>query len=506
MTRSILLPACFAAGMVLYGCGGDGAENARSNAPRPPAPRHAPNVVVVMTDDQVEANWQERLPGIARHVAGRGMTFSQNFASTPLCCPSRATFLTGQYSHNSAVRENSPGYPDLREPASVLPEWLRQEGYRTAHVGKWLQGYESAPGTGGGLAPAPGWDQWDGMLSAKYYDYDLSVDGRLTHQGDAPSDHADRVISRHGLRFVRQAAGSKRPFFLSLAYLAPHKDNSRPARGGICGAAGKAVPTTRDLEIAEAHGTPLASDGLNEADTSDKPPFIRERPPLDQAGLAEITQAIKCEDAALRAVDRGFGKIVAELRRAGELDRTLILFTSDNGLLHGEHRIAGGKSLPYAEAVRVPLAIRPPGGAKPQELSAITANVDLAPTILDYAGADPCVGGGECREVDGRSLRPLVEGVRSDWSSERAILMQSDKRVPGVCRWRGVRTSAYSYVTYRLRVPNRGCTGRAAELYESERDVGELENLIARPRMRGVRAELSATKNRLTACAGQSCR
>ncbi len=188
------------------------------------------------------------------------------------------------------------------------------------------------------------------------------------------------------------------------------------------------------------------------------------------------------------------------------LDETLVVFTSDNGYLNGEHRFNHGKSVPYDESVRVPLAIRPPQGAEPREVDAVAANIDLAPTLLDYAGTRPCSGEGECRVLDGRSLRPLIEGAQPGWAAERTILTESAKRTQGSCSWAGVRTAALSYARHVVSAKGGGCAGREAELYDLTADPDELENLSGDPEAREIRSELASELERLLGCAGSTCR
>jgi N-acetylglucosamine-6-sulfatase len=485
------------------GCGGgDEGPAPDEQVGREEADAGAPNIVVVMTDDQGEDGWRESMPRVDSLIARPGAVFENSFATTPLCCPSRATYITGEYAHNHGVEENYPGYPDLREPGSVLPEWLRRAGYTTAHVGKWLHGYERLAETQGGSVPPPGWDEWYGLMRAAYYNYEVSVNGQVESYAEGPGDHADEVITRYGMRFLRSAAG-ERPFFLSLAYLAPHTDKSGPDSGGTCAEAGFAVPGPGDVAVEPLDSLPV-SPALNEVDVSDKPPFVAELPQLAAAELDELRLRIACERAALRVVDRGVAELIAVLRRTGELSNTVLIFTSDHGYLHGEHRIDKGKSMPYDPAVRVPLAIRTPRSA-PAAISGIAANIDLAPTILDYAGAEPCLSEGECRALDGQSLRPLVESGRGTRAHPRAILLESTKRSDGICAWQSVRTEAEVMTEYRVSY-GQGCGDRELELYDSRRDPDELENLADDPAEAARLDRMIDLRKRLVRCAGADCR
>lgn len=461
-----------------------------------------------MTDDQAFTGWVEEMPTVRREIVERGTTFERSFVSNPLCCPSRATFMTGQYGHNNGVLDNSPGYPALRRPDSVLPAWLQRAGYRTGHVGKWLHHYDAAPESQDGVKPPPGWNEWDGLLQAKYYEYWLSVNGTPKRFEDGPSDYANNVITDYGLRFLRDRA--RGPFFLWLAYVAPHVDKDAPAAVGPC-APGNAIPAPSDAPDAADPGLPR-SRAINEADVSDKPSFLRELPRLGSSELEAIDNAFRCEQASMRAVDRGVARIIEELRRSGELDRTLIVFTSDHGFFHGEHRVSRGKSLPYAAVTQVPLAIRPPvpDGAETAAITSeeLVANVDLAPTLLDYAGASPCLGKGDCMPLDGLSLRPLIEGDDEAWPADRAMLLESEKRTKGVCDWSAVRTREYLYGIYRAVEPggDHPCARVAGDLYDLDQDPLELENVAGDPDYADVRDQLAERLAELKDCSGEECR
>jgi arylsulfatase A-like enzyme/MFS family permease len=486
--------------IVLVAGGGSGGTTAAQ------APGGAPNLVVLMTDDQTTSDLARAMPLTEREIAGHGTTFGRYLVTTPLCCPSRASYITGQYGHNNGVLDNHPGYPDLRDPANVLPAWLGAAGYRTAHMGKWLNGYERDPGSDGGRLPAPGWDDWAAMLSPHYYDYELDVNGRIQRHGASAADYSTTVLTRRATGFVRRSAGA-RPFFLSVAYAAPHVDTA-PARAAA-GCQGDAIPAPRDAGA--FGGAPLpASPSYDEADVRDKPAFIRRLPRLDAAQRAGIARAYDCNLASLRAVDRSVARIVGALRQSGELADTAIVFTSDNGYLYGEHRLPGGKALPYEESTRVPLIIRPPSGtaSPPAHQDALAASIDLAPTLLDLAGVRPCTADDSCRTLDGRSLVPLLEGRRPGWSRRRGLLIQSAKQIKGVCDYRSLRTPRYSLSLYRVlhRGAPRPCGAKPVpELYDLRRDPYELRNLLGSPahgRTLKLQARLTAELRRLGRCAG----
>jgi arylsulfatase A-like enzyme len=376
-----------------------------------------PNVVLMMTDDQALAQMSaESMPEVERLLGDGGTRFSRAYLTTPLCCPSRASLLTGQYGHNNGVLRNA--YPLLKGKANVLPTWLRRAGYVTAHIGKFMNHYQVGDHP---AAVAPGWEQWHtlfGRDEQAYYDYDLSVNGRRVHHGHEPRDYAPRVFNRAAVRMVRRYVPRRRPLFLDIDELAPHPGPG--GKGTRC--EGNPVPDPRDENRFENAPLPTPP-SFNEADVSDKPSFVRSLPRLDSTQIRGITRRYRCGLEALRQVDRTVGRVFREVKRLGELGKTVFIFYTDNGVFLGEHRIRGGKLFPYEEAASTPLMIRVPrrylGGSHPVgRVSKSVANIDLAPTILRLAHAHPCrsralPGHGrpfppqpDCRPIAAVGLRP----------------------------------------------------------------------------------------------------
>ncbi len=504
----------------LIGCSGgeEGAgEEAGGSADRGPAataeaaggragaaPGGRPNVVVVMTDDQTAASVARAMPRTSR-LARRATSFTAAIVANPVCCPSRAGFLTGQYPHNNGVDRNFPGYPRLRQKRSVLPAWLGRAGYATAHVGKFLNGYTYYRGRPGGLEPAPGWGEWYATVRPfAYFDYALSVNGRLRVYGDADRDYLTRVMTRQAVDFIARRSRRPGPFFLSVAPWAPHREIAgRFTRIPACRDA--PIPDPRDADAFAEEPLPRPP-SFAEPDASDKPRFVR-RLALSRRDVAELERDYRCRLAALGGVDRMMARIFRTLRRTGELARTAIVFTSDNGELQGEHRL-DGKSLPYEESARVPLIVWLPGGggqgrpAQPPTVDLPVANIDLAPTILELAGARPCLGRDRCRRLDGRSLLPLLAGRVPP--RDRAILISSREGDHGICGFEAVRTADSTYARYRPRRSGPGC-GRPSfeEYYGLGSDPHQLDNLLAgdRPEPAEV-ADLRQRLGLLLGCRG----
>jgi arylsulfatase A-like enzyme len=475
-----------------------------------PKPQTRPNIVVIMVDDMPMSFMQPQTLGNTMELLGnQGTTFNDFVVTTPLCCPSRATYVSGQYGHNNGVLANRPGYDALRDKRNVLPAWLKRAGYYTAHVGRYLNGYKN----GGKSKVAPGFDGWFTALEPRnFYDYDLQVNGETVHFGNKPKDYLTNVLNRYAMKVIKRRARGSRPFYLQIDHLAPH-DEWRDT-GPPCGRS--AIPGPGDL-------TPFLSQPLpsppnyNEEDMSDKPFFLHSLEKVDEFAYADIQREWQCRMASLLAVDRGVAKIVSTLAAKGELDNTMIAFTSDNGFYHGEHRIPYEKYLPYEEGIHMPLLVRFPTsvGAVPA-VDHVTANIDLAPTLLELAGASPCIGkrGTACRTLDGRSLLPLARGESPDWAVDREIVIELDRRFGEQslpfrpCFYEGLRTSQYSYVEY-LSVPGVSdglCREtRQIDFYDLEADPYQLENLFPTPPATPERAaydHLAARLAELRDCAG----
>ena len=377
-------------------------------APAVATPR--PNIVVIQTDDQTVGELTHAsMPHVLSALAGHGTTFSNYIVASPQCCPSRASLITGDYPHNTGVLSNTPGYDDLVDKRNVLPAWLRRAGYRTIHVGKYLNGYESA-------RPAPGWSRWFTEVSPlDYYDYTIAHGGRFVHFGNKPADYLARVLKRAAIRLVRQAAHAHKPFYLELDEHAPHGGGGGR---GACSGHGLAVPGPADRSRFQGvplpqEALPAGSRSLDEQNVSDKPSFMRALPRIDGATLDSMRKRYDCALAAIHSVDRSVGGLFSALRHAGLWSNTVVILTSDNGFFFGEHRLPQGKDLPYEEAIRQPLIIRVPRAYAPNQVArsrVAAANIDLAPTILKLAGATPCRAARHCRTLDGRSLLGPVKG------------------------------------------------------------------------------------------------
>ena len=402
-----------------------------------------PDVVLIVTDDQ-RFDTLKAMPIVSERLAVPGVTFPDMFVVNPLCCPSRASILTGDYSHTHLVYRQAPPFGRFEwfDDRSTLATWLHDAGYTTGLFGKYIDGYQHAAVTG--YVP-PGWDRWVAFVHSAQVDYQLTIDGELRSFGHGPGDHATEVLADEAVSFIRGGSG---PLFVEFAPSVPH---------------GPAIPSPGD-EDAFADLEPARPPSFDEADVSDKPGWVRDLPRLTPSQVSAVDAFRQQQYRSLLGLDRAVGRILDALEEAGRLDNALIVFTSDNGILHGEHRWTK-KEGPYEEAIRVPLVLRwdaagwDAGSRMP---GTFALNIDLAPTIADAAGV-------RHPPTDGRSLLPVLGGDarwRSDFLVEH---MEGTNPIPTYC---AVRSQRWMYVSY--------ATGEQ-ELYDLGADPYELENLSADP-------------------------
>jgi N-acetylglucosamine-6-sulfatase len=465
-----------------------GAALASGSAPHP-APPPRPNVLLIQVDDQAMNTFRPQfMPDVWRWIVRPGTKFTAGLAAPPLCCPDRAGILTGQYPHNNGVFSNDPGYPTLHDKGDTLPVWLRNAGYRTGLDGKFLNNYPETEGA----APAPGFSDWfsyDGRPA--YFRYTISDGGQLRRFGPSRAAYSTDVFTRHAKEFVREGRDTGKPFFLWLAYDAPH--DTAPAIGDC----GNYVPLPPSESEYRRFGSqvkfPLPP-AYDERDISDKPSFIASKRPITKA-RPHIARRFRCVAATMHEVDKQVGKLMRWLQQTGQLKNTIVVYVSDNGYYYGEHRLIRGKSWPYEPALNVPYAVRLPtayqGVKPPPRVSPeVVSEQDIASTILDYAGDVPsCKGPHVCRVVDGRSLRPLLGG-EGRWPQDRGVLAEINSS--GI-DYSAIRTKRYMYTEY---------SDGEREIYDLVHDPFEKTNLIASPRYAGIIATLAKRLSRLRTCSG----
>jgi arylsulfatase A-like enzyme len=431
----------------------------------PPRTDRRPNIVLILTDDQSldslphEPPVMPQLQSMMRDPADHWITFSNAFLNTPLCCPSRASILTGQYSHHTGVRTNYDG--ELLDESSTVATWLHSAGYRTGLIGKYVNGYPFGPSS---YVPA-GWDRWlvkrQGGQSTAYYRYVLIDQGFPEYRGDGPGNYSTDVYAGAAASFIRSAPPG-RPFFLEVAPTAPHRPWTEAPRD---------AGALRGLRISEPPS-------VGEEDVSDKPAWVRGLRPLDAQRRAELRADHRRSFETLLSVDDLVVQVIRALQVRGALANTVIVFMTDNGFSFGEHRWVG-KTCAYDECIRTPLLVRFPGASSHVE-SRLVSNVDLAPTFAELAGIEPP------SPVDGMSLVPLLEEESSTpWRTGVLAEYVGDPKVPA---WWEVRTEDFAYVEL--------ATGET-ELYDLTGVIGsadpyELQNRAADPAYAAVRARLAA--------------
>ena len=347
-----------------------GALSILASAPRPhPAAAAKPNIIFILTDDMALRDVSV-MPKLQALVGAKGTTFSSYFVTDSLCCPSRSSILRGQFVHDHHTLGNQPpdgGFEKFHaagNESSTIATWLKAAGYRTALMGKYLNGY---PATVAQNYIPPGWDEWDSPSRGGYgeFDYLLNENGQLVQHGHAPDDYLVDVMARKSVAFIDAAVAAKKPFFLYLATFAPHQP---------------ATPAPRHENLFPNAAAPRDA-SFDEADVSDKPAFIRALQPLRPLQIAAIDRLYRKRIQSLQSVDDLIETIVHELQKTGTLDNTYIVFTSDNGFHLGNHRMQLGKQTAYETDIHVPLIVRGPAVAAGATRDELVVETDLAPTF-----------------------------------------------------------------------------------------------------------------------------
>jgi len=434
-----------------------------------------PNIVVILTDDQrFDTLWA--MPQVHALLADHGVTFTNAFVTNSYCCPSRATILTGNFSHTTGIYGNRPphgGAQDFHaygDDKSTIATWLQSAGYDTGLFGKYLNGYH------GPLIP-PGWTRWDSFnYGFDYYGFQAYTNNTKQCAGQAAcivqygkDQYSTTVFGEAAARFIMNAPGDK-PLFVYYAPYAPHEPD---------------VPATQyasRFQNLPAWDPP----NFNEANVRDKPAYVRAQPLLNKRQIRHLAVFRRRQYATLLSVDDEVGSIVDALQATHRLSNTMIVFASDNGLAWGAHRFpAAEKRLPYDEATRVPLVVRyDPLTRTPRTDSHLVLNTDWAPTFAALAGAAH-------PKVEGRSFLPLVKGgaVTPPWRTW-FLLEHWDGSPPALApTYCGIRSTRYLYVRYG--------TGEQ-ELYDQRRDPYDLTNVAADPAYAGPLAQ--SRSDMLRAC------
>ncbi len=420
-----------------------------------------PNIVLILTDDMREDDLRF-MPNTRALLVDKGATFKNAFVTFPLCCPSRATILTGRYPHNHGVMSHVPpaggflGFHSSGQEKQTIAKKLKASGYRTALFGKYMNGY-CDPGSckvGKEYVP-PGWSEWHAWVGGAT----MNDNGRLSTV--AKSAVEDDVV-RQRVGEILSRWGGDQPIFLHVSAKAPHAN----------------------VNVAERHRDLYAglkaprSPAFNEADVSDKPAYVRNQGRFTDRKISYIDRLQRYRARTLRAADDLVGSIVEKLRKKGELDSTYIFFTSDNGYQMGEHRLYERKLTPYKGSIGVPMVVRGPDVPRGTKRDQFVLNNDLAPTFADLASVP--LG------ADGRSLVPLLRGSAKRW--RESFLIESTE-------FRALRTQTHVYVKYK---------SDEREIYDLSADPHQLDNSYSTADP-ALKASLAKRLDALRDCRGAGC-
>ena len=438
-----------------------------------------PNIVVVLVDDM---RWDEygeaghnyiKTPNIDR-IAKEGARFLNAFSTTPLCSPSRASFLTGQYAHTNGIIDNTARNQQSHQ-LNTFPKQLHDNGYATAFIGKWHMGNDDTK--------RPGFDYWVSLKGqGEAIDPALNINGEL----QIVKGYVTDILTDHSLRFINQKRDQ--PFLLYLAHKALHPNITQRDDGSVVDVGeGGFIPAQRHLGMYDKAVFNRRSN--YNIPPLDKPALARKiegLPPLSpETSTKEKT--IRERSEMLIAVDESLGTILKALEEKGELNNTIVVFTSDHGYWYGEHCLDLERRLAYEEAIRIPMLVRYPptikAGTKPEQL---VLSIDLASTLLEMAGVTPG------KHLQGRSWVPIFTGKANTWRSSFLVEYYSDKVFPRIVNmgYKAVRNQRYKYIHYtELEGMN--------ELYDLDTDPYELRNIINDPAMAGTLMEMKKELNRL---------
>jgi len=445
-----------------------------------------PNVIVVVVDD---LRWDEL--GIAGHpflgtpnidrLARDGAWLTNAFHAVPLCSPNRASILTGQYPSRHGIIDNV-ARNRMSHRLETFPQELQRAGYETGFLGKWHMGNDPTP--------RPGFDYWSAIPGqGRSIDPELYEDGRIHTVAGYLTD----VLTDRAVTFIENDRDADKPFFLYIGHKAIHPDAVQLDDGSVDPSGERGyVPAPRHLGLYEEQVFPRRPNlAASPDELTDKPALRRalERKHSNEMieafgsilDLGTAEETIRRRSEMLLAVDESMGRIVDALATQGILDETFIIFTSDNGFFYGEHALSVERRMPYEESIRTPFIVRyPPVAEAGSQIDGLVVSVDIAPTVLDVAGAP--IGG----HIQGRSLVPLLRGTAEDW--RRSVFIEFftyENPFPWLLDmdYRAIRTDRYKYIHW-MQHPDEN------ELYDLQQDPYELENLIDDPQFAGVVGDL----------------
>jgi N-acetylglucosamine-6-sulfatase len=400
-----------------------------------------PNILFVLIDDlrynapAYAGHPFVKTPNIDR-IAREGLTFQNAFVTTPLCSPSRASFLTGRYVRSHKVVDNTD-HNALSHQLITWPRLLHDAGYETGYAGKWHMGTDDSP--------RPGFDRWVSFRGqGQYNDPPINVDGeRIQAKG-----YITDLLTDYAVEFLKKPR--TKPFAMYVAHKAVHGPFT-PAERHKDLFAGQTIVRTANAQD-NLDGKPVLQRQVDGA------PAV----PLNGGSSDDlIRNQLRC----LTAIDEGVGRLLKTLEETKQLDNTLVVFTSDNGYFWGEHHL-GDKRWAYEESLRIPMAMRYPKLIKPGSKSnQMVLNVDMAPTMLELAGVKAPA------EVQGRSILPMFKAPVKNWRTAFLSEYFLEKNFPRVPSWQAVRNDRWKYVHY---TELEGMD----ELYDLSKDPLEMKNLI----------------------------
>lgn len=449
-----------------------------------------PNIVFVLTDD-MSSNLLPYMPQVQK-LQSQGTSFSDFVVSNSLCCPSRSSIFTGEYPHNTGVLSNEgpnggfKAFHDNGLEKDTFAAALKAKGYRTAMMGKYLNGYDPRSTVDGQQPYVPqGWSQWD-VVGNGYpeYNYKLAHNHTMEPHGKKNKDYLTDVLSKKGQSFIKKSAAANKPFMLEVALFTPHGP-SRPARRD-----------KKDFPGLKAPQGP-AFDKL----PTNAPPWLARQNPLTRSEKNTIDKKFRKRAQSLQAVDKMLGKLRQTLTRAHVVDKTYVVFSSDNGFHLGEYRLKAGKQTAFDTDVRVPLVIAGPGVAAGRTSHAQVSNIDFAPTFEKIGGA------AVSSRVDGHSMLPLLDGgSAAGWRTANLIEHRHAQQAPddpdnhgtesiSPPNYHAMRTNSYTYVEY---------DSGAKEYYHLRTDPEELHNIAGRL-SRARLAKLHTALTGLKSCQGDGC-
>lgn len=396
----------------------------------------APNVLIIVTDDQRHDS-MEPLRDTQRLIADRGVKFPHAYTTTPTCCPARASIFTGRYVHNHEVRTNDGTTTDNLDHSTTLQAYLQDAGYRTALFGKYLNGWRHD-------SPPPYFDRWAffaGHVRGYYYGNEWNINGKQRFVGT----YSTRFIEKQALDFIGDDAARKRPWLAYLTTAAPHAPFTPQDK-------------YRRTPISEFEPNPA----MLEEDRTDKPAYVQDV----TRGLDRGARVRRGQLRTLYSVDDLVESVFGTLKRTGQADNTVVFFLSDNGYMHGEHRLTG-KTTPYLPSVRIPMLLRVPGRVQPGTIDdRLVANIDVAPTVLDAVGLEPP----QDPPMDGRSLLDV------SWNRDHLLLEYFRRINRGTPEWGATLTKEDQYVEYYNDGGRINATFR--EYYNLVLDPYQLENSL----------------------------